>query len=66
MRTDIKLVRGVFAFNAAMIKEVCRLFDEHKLHPIIAKVFEWKDAKEAFKYSMEWSGVGKTVIRVGS
>ncbi|KAL8654310.1 MAG: hypothetical protein Q9226_003485 [Calogaya cf. arnoldii] len=60
-----RLVRGVLGVDTAMIGKLLEVFQEHEIHPTIAKEFEWKDAKEAFEYSMGWSGVGKIVVKVG-
>lgn len=49
-----------------MVGKLLEVIQEHEIHPAIAKEFEWKDAKEAFEYSMGWSGVGKIVVKVGN
>lgn len=59
------IVRGVLGVNTAMLGKLLEIVQEHQLHPSIAKEFEWKDAKEAFEYSIGWSGVGKILIKVG-
>ncbi|KAL8712467.1 MAG: hypothetical protein Q9220_003315 [cf. Caloplaca sp. 1 TL-2023] len=64
-KAQTMIVRAVFSMSRPMEEDLVRIVDEHKLRPAIAKVFEWKDAKEAFEYSLQWSGVGKVVIKVG-
>ena len=34
-----------------------------KIHPVIAKFFEWTEAKEAFAFLMTQTAVGKIVIK---
>jgi NADPH:quinone reductase-like Zn-dependent oxidoreductase len=57
-------VRGIFAFKKEHSLAHVKLFEEHKLHPVIGKVFEWEDAVDAFRVSMEKSVMGKVVIKV--
>ncbi|OCL05177.1 NAD(P)-binding protein [Glonium stellatum] len=59
-----KTARGVFNFTKSMTEEAVKIFEQHKLHPVVAKVFEWKDAKEAFKMLSQQSAVGKIVIKI--
>ncbi|KAI4258666.1 MAG: hypothetical protein L6R42_004958 [Xanthoria sp. 1 TBL-2021] len=59
------IVRGVLGVNTAMLAKLLETVQEHQLHPSIAKEFKWKHAKEAFEYSIGWSGVGKILIKVG-
>jgi NADPH:quinone reductase-like Zn-dependent oxidoreductase len=58
------IVRGIFAFKKEHSLAHVKLFEEHKLHPVIGKVFEWEDAVDAFRVSMEKSVMGKVVIKV--
>ena len=60
-----KTLRGLFQIRKDMVETVLRVYDEHKLHPYIAQVFEWEDAKEAFAALVSKSGVGKIVIKAG-
>ena len=57
------LVRGQLGASKAMSEELVRRVDADKIHPIIAKTFEWSEAKEAFELLMNQSEVGKIVIR---
>ncbi len=47
-----------------MIEELVRLVEIHDLHPVIAKSFEWKDAKQAFELMLNQTEIGKIVIKV--
>ena len=43
-----------------------RLINAQKIVPIVDKVFEFEEAKEAYKYLESQKHVGKVVIRVSS
>ena len=47
-----------------MSRRLVQIVEQHGIHPMIGKTFEWPDAKEAFRVSMGRSEAGKTVIRV--
>lgn len=47
-----------------MCEKTVRFFEEHDIHPVIGKVWDFKDAKKAFEMLMTQSVVGKIVIKV--
>lgn len=53
------VVRGQLGSSKAMSEDLVRRVNADNLHPIVAKIFEWSEAKEAFEFSMSQSGVGK-------
>lgn len=57
------VVRGQLGSSKTMVEELVRRVDAEKIHPIIAKSFEWSEAKEAFALLMGQSEVGKIVVR---
>ena len=57
------VVRGLLGTSKAMSEELVRRVDAGKIHPVIAKVFEWSEAKEAFEMLMNQTGVGKIVVK---
>lgn len=57
-------VRGVFNIKKEHAEAVVKLMNDHQIQPQVGEVFEWEDAKEAFKKSMDWNVVGKIVIKV--
>ena len=57
------LVRGLLGTSKPMSEELVRRVDAAKIHPVIAKAFEWSEAKEAFEMLMNQTGVGKIVIK---
>jgi NADPH:quinone reductase-like Zn-dependent oxidoreductase len=60
-----KTLRGVFQIRKDMLEKALSVYDEYDLHPQIAQVFEWEDAKAAFEALCNKSQVGKIVVRVG-
>ena len=60
-----KTVRGVFNFRKDMVEEMVRFVEEHNIHPQIAKIYDWGQAKEAFEALVEQKAVGKIVVKVG-
>ncbi|CZR65585.1 related to Alcohol dehydrogenase [Phialocephala subalpina] len=61
-----KTVRGVFGYSRDMVVAMTELMGGKGLRPLISKVFEFEEAKEAFKALVKQNDVGKIVIRVGS
>ena len=49
-----------------MLEDVVRLSEKYDIHPVIAKVWDFKDAKKAFEMLMSQKEVGKIVIRVAN
>ena len=44
--------------------ELVRIIEEHGIRPVIARTFEWDNAKEGFKMLLDQTEVGKVVIKV--
>ena len=57
------VVRGQLGASKAMSEELVRRVEAAKIHPVIAKAFEWDEAKDAFELMMKQSAVGKIVIK---
>lgn len=57
------LVQGQLGSSKTMNEELIRRMEADKIHPVIAKVFEWGEAKEAYAMLMTQKGVGKIVIK---
>lgn len=47
-----------------MAEAMTKLIEEKRIRPFIAEIYEWKDAKAAFKAAVEQSAVGKIIIRI--
>ncbi len=43
--------------------DLVRRVDAAKVHPAIARTFEWGKAKEAFELLMNQSAVGKIIVK---
>ena len=65
MSADFKnfVVRGQLACSKTMNEDLVRRVEADKIHPVIAKTFEWSEAKEAFALLMNQSEAGKIVIK---
>jgi len=46
-----------------MLQDMVEFVEKKDIHPVIAKVFEWHDAKEAYKAMLDQAFVGKLVIK---
>ena len=55
----------MFNYTKAHIQEMVDLFEKHGLHPVVAKVVEWEDAKASFEMLNQQSAVGKIVVKIG-
>ena len=60
----IKL-QGIFVGSRRMFEEMNAFISEHKLKPMIDKVFEFGEVREALKYMESGSHFGKIVVRIG-
>lgn len=57
-------VRGIYVGPKAMLAEVVAAMKEHRIEPVIDRVFEWADVPGAIKYMESAAHSGKIVIRV--
>ena len=58
------VVRGVFGISRTHSEALLKLVNEHQIHPPVAEVFEYEQAREAFEKSMQREVVGKIVIKI--
>lgn len=56
-------VQGVMVGSRETFESMNRAIALHKLKPVVARVFPFEEAKEAFRYKQTGSDVGKVVIR---
>lgn len=61
---DIR-VQGVFVGPRESFEDMNRAVAQHKLKPVVDKVFSYADARDALKYVASGSHFGKVCIRVG-
>ncbi|KAI9701380.1 MAG: isoleucine-tRNA ligase [Bogoriella megaspora] len=60
-----KVVRGVLGSASEMMKEgMVKLIEEHDIHPVVGKEYNFEEAPRAFKDLETQSSVGKLVIKV--
>lgn len=56
--------RGVLGVSKEMADELVRQIDEHDIRPVIAKVYEFEDALDAFEALSSLTAIGKIVVKV--
>ncbi|KAK1655005.1 NAD-P-binding protein [Colletotrichum phormii] len=59
-----KTIRGLMYGSLGMLQDLSAFVEKHKIKPIIAEVFEWNDAKLAYKAMLAQGFVGKIVVKV--
>jgi NADPH:quinone reductase-like Zn-dependent oxidoreductase len=55
-------LRGVFVGSAAMARDLNAFIDRHGVRPVVDRVFDFADAKAAFRYQSSAELFGKVVI----
>jgi NADPH:quinone reductase-like Zn-dependent oxidoreductase len=58
-------VQGIYVGSRAMFEEMNGAIAQHELHPVIDRVFEFGQARDALRYMESGSHFGKIVVRVG-
>lgn len=59
-------VQGIFVGSRQMMLEMNKAISIHKLKPVVDRVFEFNEAREALRHMESGSHFGKIVIKVGS
>lgn len=59
-------LRGIHNGPRDRFEEACEFYSEHQIHPMVERVFEFGQAKEALKYLFAGAHFGKVVIRVAA
>jgi NADPH:quinone reductase-like Zn-dependent oxidoreductase len=57
-------MQGIFVGSRVMFEEMNNFISENSLHPVIDKVFEFQEAREALKYMESGSHFGKVVVNI--
>jgi NADPH:quinone reductase-like Zn-dependent oxidoreductase len=57
-------LQGIFVGSREMFEDMNEFIREHYLKPVVDEVFEFENAKEAFKYMESGSHFGKVVIKI--
>jgi NADPH:quinone reductase-like Zn-dependent oxidoreductase len=64
LQKSIKM-HGIFVGSRQMFEDMNRLISQHNIKPVIDKVFEFNQAREALKTMESASHFGKIVVKVG-
>ncbi len=59
-------VRGILVGSVEHFNDMNAAIETHNIKPIVDKVFEFKDVKEAYQYQWDQKHVGKVVIKIGN
>jgi NADPH:quinone reductase-like Zn-dependent oxidoreductase len=59
-------VQGIYVGSRAMFEAMNKAIENARLRPVVDRVFEFDEAREAFVYMRTASHFGKIVIRVAS
>lgn len=59
-------LQGMFVGSRAMFEDMNKAISVNKLRPVIDRVFEFDEAREALKHMESGSHFGKIVIKIGS
>lgn len=57
-------LRGVFVGSRSMFEDMNRAISQHRIEPVVDKVFPLEDTREAFEHMAQGRHFGKIVIRV--
>jgi len=58
-------VRGIYVGSREMFDDMNRAIAAHRLHPVIDRVFDFAEARDAFRHMEGASHFGKIVLRHG-
>ncbi|CAO1632346.1 unnamed protein product [Sympodiomycopsis kandeliae] len=58
------IYRGIFVGSRELFRDLNAVYETHQLHPLIDKVFDFKDAVKAYEYQWSAAHVGKVVIKI--
>ena len=58
-------LQGIFVGSKTMFEDMNRAIDVGKVEPVVDRVFDFSEAREAMKYMQSGAHFGKVVIRIG-
>jgi NADPH:quinone reductase-like Zn-dependent oxidoreductase len=64
LQKSIRL-QGIYVASRAMYENMNRALVQSKMRPIIDRVFDFRDAPQAYEYLKSGAHFGKVVVRVG-
>jgi NADPH:quinone reductase-like Zn-dependent oxidoreductase len=56
-------IQGIYVGSRAMFQRMNRAIDQHHIQPVVDKVFEWTEIKEALQYLGSQQHFGKICLR---
>lgn len=59
------VVRGIYVGSREMFEEMNRFVAQHRIKPVVDKVFDFAEAPAAYEYQQRGAHFGKVVIAVG-
>ncbi|RSM07719.1 hypothetical protein CDV31_008499 [Fusarium ambrosium] len=59
-------LKGIINGPKDRFEEMLQFYEKHEIHPIIDRVFDFEEGRDAFTYLQKGSHFGKIVIKVGS
>lgn len=65
LRRNVTL-KGLLNGPKDRFEEMSRFYEQHQIHPIIDKVFDFEEAKEALQYLYSGGHFGKVIVKVSS
>jgi NADPH:quinone reductase-like Zn-dependent oxidoreductase len=65
LRRNVTL-KGILNGPKDRMEEMVRFYEKNRIRPVVDKVFEFEQAKEALEYLFSGGHFGKVVVRVGS
>jgi len=57
-------LQGIFVGSRKMLEDLCKAVEVNRMKPVIDRVFEFDEAREALKYMQSGSHFGKIVLRI--
>ena len=57
-------LQGIFVGSKSMFEEMNRAVEVGKLRPVVDRVFDFAEAREAMQYMQSGAHFGKVVIRI--
>jgi len=58
-------LQGIFTGSRRMFVDMLRAIEAHKLRPVVDKVFEFDQVREALRHMESGAHFGKIVVRIG-
>jgi NADPH:quinone reductase-like Zn-dependent oxidoreductase len=58
-------LQGIFVGSKTMFEDMNRAIDVSKLEPVVDRVFDFDEARQAMEYMQSGAHFGKVVIRIG-